>query len=265
MPSRSVLQHRRWKLRASLQKLLPARAKRVEIRQGEVLFRDRAAPRHPEIWVHHIELVLENLTTRKELAQGQPATLSARATLGHSGAATLFISADLFAIKPDFAGTLTLRGWKVAELFDLVEPATHLQTSQGTLSIFAKFRAHGGIISGGIKPVLENIEVRPIESTMLNELKAWVADKGIQLFSDRVPGRDAVATVVPIEGHLAQPDLELFPAILGVVRNAFIEGVSAGFAHLPPPAAPRKQGLLTQIEHSFEKDKGPPKAQPPKK
>ncbi len=251
-------------IRSSLQKLLPARANRVEIRDGEFLLRDRAAPRHPEIWVHHIELVIENVTTRKGLAGGQPATVSARATLGHSGAATLYASADPFAAKPEFVGTLALRGWKVAELYDLEEPITTLQTPEGTIGIFAKFKAHAGAISGGIKAVLENIDVRPTEETFGNKLKAWVADKGIRLFADRVPERNAVATVVPIEGRFDQPDTEILPAILGVVRNAFVEGVSAGFAHLPPPAAPQSEGMLTQAKHSLEKDKGPPKAQPPK-
>ena len=251
-------------IRASLQKLLPARANRVEVRDGEFLFRERASPRHPQIWVHHIELVVENVATRRGLAGGEPATVSARATLGHSGAATLFASADPFAAKPEFAGTLALRGWKVAELFDLEEPVTKLQTPDGTIGIFAKFKAHAGAISGGIKPVLKNIEVRPTEETSGNRLKAWVADKGIRLFSDRIPDRNAVATVVPIEGRLDQPDIEIFPAILGVVRNAFVEGVSAGFAHLPPPAAPQKEGPLTQAKRSLQKDEGPPKAQPPK-
>jgi hypothetical protein len=48
------------------------------------------------------------------------------------------------------------------------------------------------------------------------------------------------------------------------VRNAFVEGISAGFAHLPPPAASENEGVLTQTEHSLQKDKGPPKAPPPK-
>lgn len=250
-------------IRASLQKLLPARTNRVEIREGEVLFHAIADPRRPQIWVHHIELAVENVATRKGLAGGQPATVSAHATLGHSGAATLFASADLLAAKPEFAGTLALRGWKVAELYDLKKPATKLQTHEGTIELFAKFKAHAGVISGGIKPVLKNIQVRPTEDSIGNKLKAWVADKGIRLVSDRVPDRNSVATVVPIEGRLDRPDIQIFPAILGVVRNAFVEGVSAGFAHLPPPAAPEKEGLLTQTKRSLQKDRGPPKAQPP--
>ena len=248
---------------AALEKVLPARVDRVEVREGEFLYRDVTAPRHPEIWLHDIELAAENLTTRKRLAGGRPATVSARATLGKSGTVTFFASADLFAAKPEFAGQLSLRGWRVAELYDLEEPATKLQTPKGSLDLFAEFKARDGAISGGVKPVLRNVEVRPTEDGFGNRLKAWIADKGLRLFSDRVPERNAATTVIPNQGRLDQPDVQLWPTILGVVRNAFVEGISAGFAHLPPPASPEKESVLTQAT-ALQKDKGPPKAQPPK-
>ena len=249
---------------AALKKLMPTRVARVEVREGELLYRDVAASRHLEIWLHDIELAAENLATREKLARGRPATVSARATLGKSGTVTFFASADLFAAKPEFSGNLTLHGWKVAELYELVEPATKLQTPKGTLDLFVEFKARDGAISGGVKPVLKNVEVRPTEEGFGNQLKAWVADKGLRLFSDRVPGRNAVATVIPIQGRLDQPDVQIWPTILGVLRNAFVEGISAGFAHLPPPASPEKQSVLTQAAHALQKDKGPPKTQPAK-
>jgi hypothetical protein len=249
-------------VRAALDRVIPARVDRIEARGGELLFRDLTAPRHPEIWLHGVELSAENLATRRRLARGRPATVSASARLGRSGDVTLFASANLFTHAPDFAGNLAVRGWKLAELYDLEEPRTKLQTPEGTLDLFAEFKARDGAISGGVKPVLENVKVRPTNSDFGNKLKAWVADESLHLFSDRVPDRNAVATVVPIEGRLDQPDIQLWPTILGVVRNAFVEGISSGFAHLPPPASEKKEGALTQAKHALEKKSGPPKAQP---
>jgi hypothetical protein len=247
---------------AALRKAMPASIDRIEVRDGELLFRDLTAPRHPEIWVHAIELAAENITTRAGLAGGRPTTVSASGKLGRSGDLSLFASANPFAKALDFAGSVELRGWKVAELYDLEEPKTKLQTPEGTLDLFAEFKAHGGEITGGVKPVLKNVKVRPTEDGFGNKLKAWVADTGLHLFSDRVPGRNAVVTIIPIKGRLDQPDIQLWPAILGVIRNAFVEGISSGFAHVPPPESDKKEGPLTQVKHALEKDKGPPKAQP---
>ena len=249
-------------LPAELRRVIPARVDRVEVRSGELLYRDPSSPRNPEIWVHNIEAAVENVATRPALARGRPTTLSASATVGKSGHATLFVSADPFAKKLDFAGNLAIRGWRAAELYDLIEPATELQTPNGTVNLFAEWKARDGAISGGVKPVLENVSVRPAKDGLGTKLKAWLADKGLHLFADRVPGRNAVATVIPIEGRLDHPDVQLWPTIFGVVRNAFVEGVTTGFGNLPPGAAPKKEGLIDQARHAVEKQAGPPKAQP---
>lgn len=250
-------------IQTALRKALPARVNRINVNDGQFLFRDPTAPGTPELWLHRIELVAQNLATRKELARGQRATLEMHATLGHSGALAVSASVDPFTAQPEFSGKVALRGWKVDELYDLVAPATKLQTPGGTLDMFAEFKARNGMISGGVKPVLKDVTVRPADEGFGTKLKAWVADKGLDLFSHKSADKtEKVATTVPIEGRLDNPDVQIWPTILGVIRNAFVEGISAGFAHLPPPAAAEKEGLIKQTKNALEKDKGPPKAQP---
>jgi hypothetical protein len=249
-------------LSTQLQAVLAVKVTRVEILRGELLFRDLSAPRHPELWVHHLELAAENLPTREELAGGRPTTLSARGVVGKSGDLTLFVSADPVASPLAFAGGLEMRGLRVAELYDFIEPKTKLQTPKGTLDLFAKFIVKNGRLRGGVKPVLENVDVRPADAGAWDRVRAWLADKVVKLASDRVPGRDAVATVVPLDGRLTDPDVQLWPAVFGVVRNAFVEGLTSGFAHLPPQQADQKQGVLKQAVVALKKNEGPPKAQP---
>jgi uncharacterized protein DUF748 len=249
-------------VRAALEQIMPARVSRIEIRNGEFLFQDLTEPRHPEFWIHDLEVAVENLATRTKLAHGEPATVSGSAKLGRSGDITMFVSAAPFTKTLDVAGNVALRGWKLAELYDIEEPAAGLQTPKGTLDVFIEFKIRNNYISGGVKPVLKNVEVKPTKSTIGNRLKAWLADTALHLFSDRVPDRNAVATVVPIEGRLDDPKIEIWPTVLGVVRNAFVQGVSSGFTHLPPPTTDEKQGPVKQAVNALKKDKGPPKAQP---
>src|SRR6185436_8629492 len=63
---------------AALEKVMPAQATRIEVRDGELLYRDLNAPRQPEIWIHGLDMAIENITTRRELARGRPATVSGR-------------------------------------------------------------------------------------------------------------------------------------------------------------------------------------------
>jgi Domain of Unknown Function (DUF748) len=249
-------------LSAQLSRITPLKVDRVEILRGELLLRDLGEPRHPELWVHKLELAAENLPTRKSLAGGRPATVTARGVVGKSGDLSLFVSADPFASPLAMAGRFELRGLRVAELYDFVEPATKLQTPNGTFDLFAEFKVKDGRIDGGVKPVLKNVDVRPADSGLWDRLKAWLADEAVKIASDRVPERNAVATTIPIQGRLTSPDIQMWPAILGVVRNAFVAGLASGFARLPPAKADEKQSALTQAREAVTKDKGPPKAQP---
>ena len=249
-------------LSAQLAKITPLKVDRVEILRGELLLRDMGEAQHPELWVHKLELAAENLPTRKSLAGGRPATVTARGVAGKSGQLDLFVSADPFASPLAMAGRFELRGLRVAELYDFIEPKTKLQTRNGTFDLFAEFKVKDGRIDGGVKPVLKNVDVRPADSGLWDRLKAWLADEAVKIASDRVPERNAVATTIPIQGRLTNPDIQMWPAILGVVRNAFVAGLSSGFARLPPAKADEKQSPLTQAKEAVTKDNGPPKAQP---
>jgi hypothetical protein len=249
-------------LTRQLKKAAGMEVDRIEVIGGELLFRDSGAPREPEMWVHKLDLAIENIATRPELSGGRPVVLTGHGRLGKTGDLTLFVSADPFTRPLSFAGRVEEKGLHLAELYDLVEPKTKLQTPSGTADMFIEFVSKAGNITGGVKPVLKDVEVRPTEDGLGNKLKAWAADKAVEIASDRVPGRNAVSTVVPIKGRLMDPDVQLWPAVLGVIRNAFVEGLSSGFTHLPPDTSNKKQGVLDQAKNALDEDKGPPKAQP---
>lgn len=249
-------------LSAQLRKITPLEVDRVGILNSEVLFRDLTEPGHPELWLHDLEAAIENIATRPSLAGGRPTTISARGTLGRSGKVDLFVTANPFASPLSFAGRFRLRGLRAAELYDMIAPRTKLQTPEGTIDLFAEFTSRNGEIDGGVKPVLKDISVAPAEPGLVKQVEAWAAEKAVRLFSDRVPERNAVATVVPIKGRLTDPDVQLLPAVLGVIRNAFVEGVASGFAHLPPPTAASPESAVTQTKRALQKSKGPPRAQP---
>jgi hypothetical protein len=80
---------------------------------------------------------------------------------------------------------------------------------------------------------------------LVTKLQAGLVDATVSLLSDRVPAREAVAGIIPFSGEITRPDAQILPAVLSVVRNAFVIGLASGFAHLPPPgkaAAPGEGG-----------------------
>ena len=225
-----------------LRKITPLDVDHVDILDGQVAFVDVSRPERPELWLHDLELSVENLTTRLHLADGRPVLLTASGTLARSGKLSIFITAEPFETGLTFSGRAAVVGLQTAELYRFIEPGTDLHAPEGTIDIFVEFDCRNGELTGGVKPVLKNVKIRPSENNPLDAIKAWAADVAVRIFSDRVPARNAVATVIPIKGDLTDPDIPLWPTIFGVVRNAFLEGLTSGYAHLPPDAAPGMEG-----------------------
>ena len=240
------------------------RIARVEMLQGELLFRTNQGGDPQRLWIHDLDMAVENLGTRRKETEGRPTTVSGHGTVAHSGEFKVFVSADPLAHPLSFEGQASLAGLRAVDLYEFIAPKTDMQATKGTIDVFATFRSHQGLISGGVKPVLKNILLRSTDEGLGARAKAWLADKAVELGSDRVPGRNAVATTIPIKGKIVEPDVQLWPAVLGVIRNAFVAGLESGFADLPPPAADEKQSVWQQAKSAIKKDAGPPKSQPAK-
>jgi hypothetical protein len=239
------------------------RLERFEIIDSQVLIVDEKTKGHPRVWFHDVQAALENLASRRPLTYGKPALVSARGLLQHTGKLDLFVSADPLDEKLSFAGQARLRDLQLEDLYEYVAMKTGLQIPTGTFDVFAEFICKQGKLTGGIKPVLKNAKVRAAQPGLGAKIKAALADVAVKILSDRVPGRNAVATIIPIHGDINHPDVQMWPTVLAVVRNAFVEGLSASLSNLPPPQAQKKEGLITQARRTLSKGKHPPvKAQP---
>jgi hypothetical protein len=164
---------------------------------------------------------------------------TARAKVQRTGELALFVSADPWSDVLNFSGRISLEGLATKELYGFLADTAKVQMVTGTLDMYAAFTAKQGHLTGGVKPVLKNAEVSPVKSGALARLRAWAADAVLSVYSDRVKGRNAVATVVPIEGDLTGPDVALWPTLGGILYNAYVNGLSAGFGGVPAePKAP---------------------------
>jgi hypothetical protein len=154
-------------------------------------------------------------------------------------------------------------GLRLAELGELLAAKQEVVPDEGVLDLSLRFRAEAGRLTGGVRPVLKDAGARPAAPGLGAKLKSFLADTGIEIFSDDVPGRDAVATTIPITGQLDDPELQLVPTILGVVRNAFVRGLADSLEGLPPPKAEKREGVLEQTRRALSPGRGrQPRAQP---
>lgn len=244
-------------LRAKLEAMMPLTIDRLQLRDAAMLFVDKTNENFPKVWVHHVEATVENLATRAALARGEPTTVAMSGTIQESGELSVFLTADPLAQGLYFAGRLNIAGLELKELSKAMASETGVTASEGTLDLFAEFDCRAGKLEGGVKPILKDVKVVKGKPGLGNAVKAVLADAAVKLLSDE---NDTVATVVPLRGDLTSPELQLWPAVIGVIRNAFVIGVSQSYARLPPPEGDTNPA--EQLIEGLDKDKDAPKVEP---
>jgi hypothetical protein len=249
-----------------LKAALPITVDRVQVKNGELKFIDKTEPDFPKIWLHGLDATLENLATRAALARGEPTTLAVSATAQKTAELSAWISADPLSKGLYFAGRVQIAKLELNEFQQIMASKSGLQVEKGTLELFAEFDCRDGHLTGGVKPVIKNASVVQGKPGIGNGIKTVLANAGLKIFSDRPRGGgdEVVATVIPISGNVTRPGVQLWPTILGVVRNAFVQGVSESFERLPPPVAKEPQGPLKQAVDALDRKSGGPKAEPDK-
>lgn len=252
-------------LARKLEGVLPMRVDRVQAKRSELTFIDRTAPETPRVWLHELEGTAENIATRAALSRGQPTTVAVASRIQQNGELSAYLTADPLAKGLWFAGEARATNLDVRQFYDLIASKSGVALDQGTLDVFTSFECKQNHLTGGVKPILKNPHVVAAKPGVTNWFKAALADTALQIFQGNVEGQRAVGTTIPIEGHVLSPQAQLWPTVLGVLRNSFVEGVTESYDRLPPPQAPKKESLLKQAADALNKKKAAPKAQPPEK
>ncbi|MDN3512031.1 MAG: DUF748 domain-containing protein [Candidatus Jettenia sp.] len=252
---------------AQLKKAPPLRIDRVEVNEAEIVFIDATEENQPRIWLHDMEVKVKNIATREKLARDMPTTVSANAILQKSGNLTFSLSANPWKKGLNFTGKTALKGLALTDLSQFAVAQSDLKPIKGTVDLFVSFEVEKNQITGGVKPILHNVDVAPEKPSFLDWIKSKVVDTTLSIFSgspEQAPEQEKMATIIPIKGTITDPNPQILPTILGIIRNAFVEGITAGFANLPPPTAPEKEGVVEQVIDALTPGEGPPQAQPEK-
>ena len=246
----------------TLESVPSAGIERLEIVGGQITLVDEHHDGQ-RVWLHDVNATLENLTSRKKLMEGLPVLVTVRGKLQKTGDLVLFVTADPFDKGLTFAGSFELRHLALADLHQFTT-IKGLKIPDGSIDMFGSVTCKRGTLTGGVKPILKNVKVEAADNGLGNKLKALLADVAVKIFSDRVPGRNAVAAIIPIHGDLKKPDVQIVPTILAVLRNAFVEGLTSSLSNVPPPVD-QKGGFFHQARQALsKKSKQPIEAQPKK-
>lgn len=209
-----------------LDDFMPLKVNRFEVTNGKIRYQDPNVTPAVDVALTETNIVALNLLNSYDSASSLlPAEIRARANV-YGGTLRLNMKLNPLAEVPTFDLDAALENTDLTQVNDFFVAYAKADISQGTFGLYTEVAAKDGRFNGYVKPLLNDVKVLGAEDRDDNILrKAWEALIGTvgEVFENQP--RDRVATKVPLQGEVENPDANIWYAVLQVLQNAFIQAI----------------------------------------
>ncbi len=202
----------------------PVRIETLEVADGEVLLTLGTGKNAAKIWFHDLHGAIAKGRPDSEVFTGE-----ATGILQKTGKLSLDLTVHPAADSPTFSVRAELRALEMRDMYELLAAKADLQASRGEIAMSADLGCVSGVLSGTVKTVLENPELRPIGDSVSGGIKAAMVAAGVAARAEKAGGDRTLTTVVPVRGKLSDPIGQLLAALLDSIQDSFAQGLMHGF------------------------------------
>ena len=217
-------------LKDTLMGLVPLEINRFVVRGGKVTYLDERKEPYVDLALSEIHLTAAGLQTRPSETKTEdrlPTRIDATGRLQDSGELEARLDLDLFAADhPDFDGTLSMKGLALEELSSFTEAYGKFDFEDGYMAVYGELAARKERVEGYIKPVISNSDVVGEDDDFPEVVWEAFVSGVAELFEG--PGTDRLATRIPIEGRLDDPDVGTWTTVGTLVVNGLLKAITPG-------------------------------------
>ena len=204
---------------------MPLQVNRVEINNGSIAYTDNNSKPKVDIALTHAHVLAKNLRNSYDSSVLLPASMRATADV-YEGTLEINMKLNPLAHDPTFDMNAELKNTNLVKLNDFFQAYAKIDVNKGHFGLYAEAAGKNGRFTGYVKPVIQDLDVLGKEDRKDNILqKVWEGLAGTvgQVFKNQ--SKDRVATKVPFEGSLKNPDTNTWYAIGQILQNAFIQAL----------------------------------------
>jgi len=209
--------------------LAPFNINRFAIHGGSVHYRDLHSDPKVDIYLQRVNAVARNLTNAEDLAGSLVATFDANALAMSSGVLKLNGSYNPYAKKPTFEVAATLNRLSLTQLNSFLKAYASVDAESGKLSVDTELAASKGRFRGYVKPFIDDLQVLDWDNereSFFNRVWQGIVEVAAEVLEDQ--GKDRIATRIPFEGTVDDPQADIWSTIGGILKNAFLESLRRG-------------------------------------
>ncbi|UPT68483.1 MAG: DUF748 domain-containing protein [Sphingobacteriales bacterium JAD_PAG50586_3] len=204
--------------------LFPFVVNKLEVKNGTVEYIDTLASPIVRLDLSKLYIRATSVSNIPEFAMPAEVMVLGKA---YGGSIQIKGKVNLQKLKPDFDINAEVENIELNRLNNLFEAYGKFSIDNGGLSVYAEAVSVDGHYKGYVKPVVTGIVITAVEtekSTLWRSIWESAVGKAIKLFEN--PKEEQVATKIPIEGEFKDIEINVWYAIVVVLRNAFISALT---------------------------------------
>ena len=240
---------------------MPLRVNRFEVNRGNIRYIDNGSKPKVDIAMTNAFIIAQNLRNSYDSSIVLPATVHAEATV-YGGTVSFNMKMNPLAEAPTFDLNTELKNTNLVELNEFFQAYAKVDVNKGSFGMYAEVAAKDGNFRGYVKPLIRNLDIVGMEDrkdNIFQQLWEVIAGTASEVFENQE--KDQVATKIPFEGKIEDPDTNVWYAIVNVLRNAFIQAMQPSIdqeiniASVDNPKEEKKT-FLQKVFGKKDKDKG---------
>jgi len=208
-----------------LEDFMPLEVNRFEITNGKIQYLDSISSPKVDIAMTNVYLTALNLRNSYDSSTLLPASVMANANV-YEGDFIFNMKINPLAEEPTFDMNADLKNTNLVLLNDFFQAYAKIDVNKGRFGMYTEVASKEGKFAGYVKPIIKDLDVVGKEDRDDNLFrKIWEGLIGAvgEVFENQP--KDQVATKIPFEGRLDNPDTNIWITIINILQNAFIQAI----------------------------------------
>jgi len=212
-------------LKMMLDKTMPLKINRFEVLEGVIRYKDEGSNPPVDIEMNNVYMLAQNLRNSYDSTSLLPAKIKAMASV-YEGTFDFTMRLDPMSVKTNFDMNSELKNTNLVKLNDFFQAYAKVDVNHGVFGMYIEAAALDGKLAGYIKPVITDLDVLGKEDRNDNVFRQlWEGAVGSAGQVLKNQSEDQIATKIPFDGNLNDPNANSWYAIMNVFKNGFIKAI----------------------------------------
>ncbi|MFC5412176.1 DUF748 domain-containing protein [Larkinella bovis] len=213
--------------------LLPIQINRFAAYNGKVDLVNLFEATKTDLSLEKFNVDIHNIRNVEDKQSKLPSPVTASGDVpGWGGTMKFEAGMNLLKQIPDFNYNLSFDNLQLVKLNDLARKYGNIDFEQGTISVISEMAMYDGRFVGYFKPLTKGMKIFKLKEpedhrTVGRFFTELLAEGGSEILENQK--RDQVATRIPLRGTVENTETEIWPIIIGVLRNAYVEAFTKEF------------------------------------